>query len=121
MDLVSPVVARWLREAASSPEHFWSRAAEELPWFRKWDRVFDDSPPTFRWYVGAQTNISYNCLDYHVARGWGGHAALIYQNERGEQRTFTYAQLLEQVKQTAASLRSLGISKGDRIAIYMPT
>jgi acetyl-CoA synthetase len=108
-------------EATDDPEGFWARAAEELPWFRKWDRVFEWTPPTFRWFIGAQTNLCYNCLDYHVERGRGGQTALIAEDERGERRVYTYAQLLQTVKQAAAALRGLGVRKGDRVAIYMPT
>ena len=68
-----------------------------------------------------QTNLAYNALDYHVKRGWGGHTALIYFNERGERRIFTYAQLLYEVERVAAALRGMGINKGDRLTIYMPT
>ena len=71
--------------------------------------------------MGGRTNLAYNCLDRHFERGWGGHAALIYESERGEQRTYTYAQLLEEVKRAAAGLRGIGIRRGDRVAIYMPT
>jgi acetyl-CoA synthetase len=121
MDLVNPIVRKCLHEAETNPEGFWARAAEELPWFRKWDRVFERSYPTFRWFVGGQTNLCHNCLDVHVAQGEGGRAALAYVNERGERRVLTYAQLTAQVKQIAAALRGLGIRKGDRLTIYMPT
>ena len=121
MDLVSPVVHRWVQDAREDPEDFWGRAAEQLPWFRKWDRVFEWTPPTFRWFVGGQTNLAYNALDHHVKHGWGGHTALVYLNERGERRLFTYAQLLHEVERLAAALRGMGIQKGDRITIYMPT
>src|ERR671932_1066928 len=115
------LVRAWQREAAADPEGFWARAAHQLPWFRPWDRVFEWDPPTFRWFLGAQTNLSYNCLDRHVAAGRGSQVALIALNERGERRQYTYAQLLDAVTQLAAALRGLGIRKGDRIAIYMPT
>src|SRR5947209_8728860 len=121
MNLISPVVGRWIQEAKEDPEAFWGRAAEKLPWLRKWDRVFEWTPPTFRWFIGGQTNLAYNALDYHVQRGWGGHTALVYLNERGERRLFTYAQLLHEVERLAAALRGMGIEKGDRITIYMPT
>ena len=121
MDLISPVVHRWVQDAREDPEDFWGRAAEQLPWFRKWDRVFEWTPPTFRWFVGGQTNLAYNALDHHVKHGWGGHTALVYLNERGERRLFTYAQLLHEVERLAAALRGMGIQKGDRITIYMPT
>ncbi|HKC74240.1 MAG TPA: acetyl-coenzyme A synthetase N-terminal domain-containing protein, partial [Chloroflexota bacterium] len=111
------LVRVWQREAAADPEGFWARAAHQLPWFRTWDRVFEWDPPTFRWFLGAQTNLSYNCLDRHVAAGRGSHMALIALNERGERREYTYAQLLDTVTHLAAALRGLGIRKGDRIAI----
>src|SRR5438067_7335769 len=104
MDLVSPVVQRWVQDAREDPEAFWGRAAERLPWFRPWDRVFEWDPPTFRWFVGGQTNLSYNCLDVHVHGGRAGHAALIAETERGERRVYTYAQLLHEVKRVAAAL-----------------
>jgi len=121
IELINPIVRRWRHEAATDPDGFWARAAEQLPWFRKWDRVFEWNFPTFRWFLGAQTNLAYNCLDHHVARGWGGHTALIYVNERGERRLFTYAQLRHEVERIAAALRGMGIQKGDRLTIYMPT
>ncbi|MBI5879818.1 MAG: acetate--CoA ligase [Chloroflexi bacterium] len=121
MDLMNPLVRRWKQDATDNPDAFWGRAAEALPWFRKWDSVFDWQYPTFKWFSGGRTNIAYNALDHHVRRGWGGHAALIYASERGERRVFTYAQLLRETEQIAAALRGMGIQKGDRIAIYMPT
>lgn len=121
MNLISPIVQRWVQEAREDPDAFWSRAAEQLPWLRAWDRVFEWTPPTFRWFIGGQTNLAYSALDYHVKRGWGGHAALVYLSERGERQVFTYAKLLHEVERLAAALRGMGIQKGDRITIYMPT
>lgn len=121
METVSPIVKRWLDEAQSDPDRLWDRAARKLHWFRTWDQVLDWQPPTFRWFVGGLTNLSYNCLDYHVERGWGGHAALVALNEQGERRVYTYAQLLSGVEAVAAGLRGLGVQRGDRVAIYMPT
>ena len=115
MDLVSPVVQRWIQDARENPEAFWGRAAEQLPWLRTWDRVFEWTPPTFRWYTGGQTNLAYNALDHHVKRGWGGHTALVYLSERGERRLFTYAQLLHEVERLAAALRGMGIQIVDSI------
>jgi acetyl-CoA synthetase len=120
MALINPVVARTILEARQDPEGFWNKAAEQLPWFRKWDKVLEWTPPTFKWFIGGQTNLSYSALDQHVKRGWGGHTALIYVNERGEQQLFTYAQMLRRVEQLSAALRGMGIQKGDRITIYMP-
>jgi acetyl-CoA synthetase len=121
MDLINPLVRRWLREARDDPEGFWDRAAQQLPWFRRWDTVLESDPPTFRWYAGAQTNLASNALDHHIRAGGGGRAALIYLNERGERRVYTYAQLRSEVERAAAALRGMGIGKGDRITIYMPT
>ncbi len=121
MEVISPVVRRWREDGERDPVAFWARAAEELPWFRHWDVAYEASPPTFRWFIGAQTNLSYNCLDHHVKRGWGGHAALIALNERGERVVYTYAELLEEVKAIAAALRGQGVQRGDRVAVYMPT
>src|SRR5215471_14454758 len=120
MQAVNPVVRALKQDASENPDRFWAAAAEQLPWFRTWDTVFDWQPPTFRWFVGGQTNISYNCLDYHVSHGRAGVAALIAEDERGNRRTFTYAQLLEEVKATAAALRGLGVLRGERVAVYMP-
>ena len=120
MQPVNPIVRRWRQDATENPEQFWAKAAEQLPWLRRWDQVFAWEYPTFRWFVGGQTNLAYNALDYHVQRGWGGHAALIYITERGEQRVLTYAMLLHEVERVAAALRGLGIQAGDRLTIYMP-
>ena len=114
-------VLAWRREATEDPEGFWARAAEQVPWFRKWERVLDWEPPTFRWYAGGISNLAYNAVDHHVAAGRGEHVALIGENERGERRTLTYSELLAETKRVGAALRALGIAKGDRIAIYMPT
>ncbi|MGB8646599.1 MAG: acetate--CoA ligase [Anaerolineae bacterium] len=121
MKLVNPVVQRWVDEARDNPDEFWGRAAQDLPWLKKWDQVFEWTYPNFRWFVGGETNLAYSALDYHVQRGWGGHGAMIYFNERGERRTLTYAQMLYQVERISAALRGMGIQKGDRLTIYMPT
>jgi acetyl-CoA synthetase len=121
MKLVNPIVRRWLDDGRTDPEAFWDRAARQLHWFRPWDRTFVWSPPTFRWFDGGQTNLCFNSLDLHVQRGRGGHAALVGLNERGDCRVFTYAQLLSQVERIAAAMRGMGIGKGDRVTIYMPT
>jgi acetyl-CoA synthetase len=121
MKLINPVVHRWLQDGMSDPVAFWAKAARKLPWFRPWDEAFVWEPPTFRWFVGGQTNLAWNALDFHVEHGRGGHAALVGLNERGERRVLTYAQLLSEVKRVAAALRGMGVGKGDRITIYMPT
>jgi acetyl-CoA synthetase len=121
VDVVNPMVRRMQQEARMDPDGFWAKEAERLPWFRKWDSVFDWTPPTFRWFSGAETNLCWNCLDRHVANGRSGHGALIGVNELGERRTLTYGQLLREVERVAGALRGLGIGKGDRVTVYMPT
>jgi acetyl-CoA synthetase len=121
MDIVNPIIRRWQQDAAADPDGFWARAAAQLPWIRPWDQTFVWDPPTFRWFVGGLTNLSYNALDRHVATGRGGHAALVAHDERGERRVYTYAQLLAEVRTVAAALRGLGVARGDRVAVYLPT
>ncbi|HEY6931256.1 MAG TPA: acetate--CoA ligase [Thermoanaerobaculia bacterium] len=121
MDLIPPAVRRLCEEADRDPEAFWSREATAVPWFRRWDRAFDWTPPTFRWFSGGKTNLAWNAVDRHVANGRGGHAALVAVNERGERRVFTFGQLKYEVTRVAAALRGMGVRKGDRITIYMPT
>ena len=118
---LDPKVVAWKHAATADPEKFWSEAAEALPWFKKWERVLDWEPPTFRWFSGGRSNLAYNCVDHHVKAGRGENVALITENERGERRSLTYAQLLTEVELVSAALRGIGIAKGDRIAIYMPT
>ncbi|TMC46530.1 MAG: acetate--CoA ligase [Chloroflexi bacterium] len=114
-------VRAWRREATEDPEGFWGRAAEQVPWFRRWERVLDWQAPTFRWYAGGLSNLAYNCVDHQVAAGRGDHVALVTENERGERGTLKYAELHRETKRVGAALRAMGIKKGDRIAIYMPT
>ena len=121
MNLTTPSVQRWIDDGLSDPEGFWERAARKLPWFRTWDRVYESDPPTFRWFIGARTNLAHNAVDHHVTNGQGGRAAVIYLNERDERVVLTYAQLRHQVIRVAAALRGLGVQQGDRITLSMPT
>ncbi len=115
------LVARMRAEAAADPASFWGRAADALPWFRRWDEVFVHEPPTFRWFAGGLTNLAFNAVDHQVASGRGPKPALIAVTERGDRRTLTYQQLLDEVGRMAAALRGLGLGRGDRVTIYMPT
>lgn len=108
-------------EASADPEAFWARMADsELHWFRKWDTVLKWEPPHAQWFIGGTTNISYNCLDRHLATWRRNKAALIWEGEPGDTRTLTYLQLHTEVCRIANALRKLGIEKGDRVALYMP-
>lgn len=118
---ISPKLKLMLQEALENPEKFWGEIAEELHWFRKWDKVFEWKYPNFTWFKGGVTNLSYNCTEYHVKKGRGNRIAIIWENGEGlPTSTLTYQQLLQQVKQFAAGLKALGVEKGDRVTIYMP-
>ncbi|HET8676080.1 MAG TPA: acetate--CoA ligase [Blastocatellia bacterium] len=107
------------RQAESDPEKFWAGVASELHWFRAWEKVLEWEIPWAKWFVGGQINISYNCLDRHLATWRRNKAAIIWEGEPGETRTLTYQQLHSEVSKFANILKSLGIKKGDRVAIYM--
>ncbi len=106
-------------DARNDPEAFWARIAREIDWFEPWTKVLDWSAPSGQWFVDGKLNLSHNCLDRHVA-GWRKNkAAVIWEGESGEVRTLTYQQLLSEVSKCANVLKSLGVQKGDRVAIYM--
>lgn len=107
-------------EADRDPEAFWARFAGELEWSRKWDRVLDWQPPHAKWFVGGQLNASVNCVDRHVRGARRNKAAIIWEGEPGDRRTLTYFDLFREVSQFANVLKSLGVKKGDRVAIYLP-
>jgi len=106
--------------AASDPAGFWADVARTLHWFEPWSDVREWNPPNARWFVGATTNISYNCLDRHLDGPRRNKAALIWEGEPGDTRTYTYQQLHREVCRFANGLASLGVGKGDRVSIYMP-
>ncbi|KKX26645.1 propionyl-CoA synthetase [Rhizobium sp. LC145] len=106
----------------ADPERFWEKAAEAIDWFRPPAKIFDRDQGVYgRWFTGGETNTCYNCLDRHVAAGRGERRAFIYDSAMtGKQKSFTYREVLTEVKAIAAVLRDLGIGKGDRVVIYMP-
>ncbi len=115
-------LARMRAAASADPERFWGEVADEfVPWFRRPDRTFIHEPPTFRWFVGGRTNMAWTALDHQIAQGRGDQTALIGADERGGRRALTYGELLEEVRRIAAALRALGVGRGDRVTIYMPT
>jgi acetyl-CoA synthetase len=117
-----PSHLNWMRRRAlEDPEDFWGKIAEDIHWFKPWDRVFKWEYPEFSWFPGAETNISYNCLDYHLSKGRGNRAAIIWESGEGERtQVITYNQLHYRVERFAAALRAMGVNKGDRVTIYMP-
>ena len=106
--------------AAADPEQFWAAFAAELDWITPWTRVLDWQPPYAQWFVGGRINASANCLDRHVRGARRNKAALIWEGEPGDRRTLTYFDLLQEVSRFANVLKSLGVAKGDRVALYMP-
>jgi acetyl-CoA synthetase len=110
---------RIYREAAENPEKFWGEIASQLHWFKPWDKVLEWNCPWAKWFSGGEINLSYNCLDRHLAGPRRNKAALIWEGEPGEVQTLTYQQLLIEVCKFANVLKSLGVKKGDRVAIYM--
>ena len=99
---------------------FWELQASDLEWSKKWDSVLDWQPPYAKWFIGGKLNASVNALDRHVAQGRGDRVAFYFEGEPGDTRTITYAQLLIEVKKAANALIEIGITAGDRVAIYMP-
>ncbi|MBF0475413.1 MAG: propionyl-CoA synthetase [Deltaproteobacteria bacterium] len=109
-------------KSINDPNGFWGEAAEDCHWYKKWDKVLDDSrKPFYRWFVGGELNSCYNAVDFHVENGRGDQAAIIYDSPVTEtKKTITYRELLGEVAKFAGVLASLGVVKGDRVLIYMP-
>ncbi|HLE71339.1 MAG TPA: propionyl-CoA synthetase [Vicinamibacteria bacterium] len=110
------------RRSLDDPEGFWGEAASALHWFEPWRKVLDDSrAPFHRWFEGGRFNTCYNCLDRHVEGGRADQTALIYDSPvTGAVRSFTYRELRDEVARFAGALRRQGVSKGDRVILYMP-
>ncbi len=106
--------------AAAAGTDFWAEQAGALDWFRPWDTVLTWDEPFARWFDGGTLNVSYNCLDRHVAAGRGDKVAFHWEGEPGDTRTISYGELLVEVCRFANVLRGLGVERGDRVAIYMP-
>ncbi len=106
--------------AEADPAGFWAGLASELEWSRPWSHVLEGRGPDARWFVGGQINASVNCLDRHVRGPGRNKAALLWEGEPGERRTITYFELYREVNRFASVLKRLGVSKGDRVILYMP-
>jgi len=110
------------QRSIDDPEGFWAEAAEQLDWYKKWDKVLveDFKEGKHEWFVGGKLNVSYNCLDRHVKTWRKNKAALIWEGDIGDSKTLTYQQLYHEVCKFANVLKKHGIEKGDRVAIYLP-
>ena len=99
---------------------FWEEQARFLQWEKPWEKTLEWEAPFAKWFIGGTLNASVNCLDRHVAEGRGDRVAILFEGEPGDTRKITYTQMLTEVKKTANALIELGVTSGDRVAIYMP-
>ena len=106
--------------ANTDRESYWVEWAEQLDWFRRWDSVLEWQPPHAKWFVGGKLNVAHNCLDRHLNSPRSDQAALIWEGEPGDTRTYTYAQLHDAVCRFSNALKNLGVTRGDRVTIYLP-
>ncbi len=106
--------------ARRDPEAFWSGFARELDWIAPWDTVLEWTPPHAQWFKGGKINASANCLDRHVRTARRNKAAIIWEGEPGDRRTLTYWDLYRQVSTFANVMKTLGVTRGDRVALYLP-
>ena len=110
------------QQSIEDPDTFWAKAAEDCHWYKKWDKVLDDSnKPFYRWFTGGELNTCYNAVDYHVDNGRGEQNAIIYDSPVTDTvKRYTYNQLRDEVARFAGALSAQGVAKGDRVLIYMP-
>src|SRR5215203_813926 len=106
--------------AAADPQAFWAGFARELEWIQPWTEVMRWESPHAQWFVGGKLNVSANCVDRHAHSDRRNRAAIIWEGEPGDRRTLTYWDLFRQVSQIANVLISLGVKRGDRVALYLP-
>jgi len=110
------------QRSIKNPEDFWAEMADELSWFKKWDKVLDSDfhEAKIKWFIGGKLNASYNCLDRHITTWRKNKAALIWVgDELNDQKVYTYQRLHQEVSQFANVLKKRGVRKGDRVAIYL--
>jgi acetyl-CoA synthetase len=106
-------------KARKDPERFWAVEAERLDWFKKWERVLEWNAPWAKWFVGGKLNVTHNCVDRHAVSSRRNKAAVIWEGEPGDSHVFTFGMLQREVNKCANALKSLGVKRGDRVAIYM--
>ncbi|MBI4115307.1 MAG: acetate--CoA ligase [Candidatus Omnitrophica bacterium] len=116
----------WVRDekiyekAKADPKKYWAEWAKELDWFKPWDKVLEWKPPYAKWFLGGKINISYNCIDRHLKGLRKNKTAILWEGEPGDTRSLTYEELSKEVNKFANVLKSLGVKKGDRVALYLP-
>ena len=109
-------------ESVKNPDAYWAEKAEELDWFRKWDKVSeaDFANAKHQWFLGGKINVAYNCIDRHLKTWRKNKAAIIWEGDPGDSRVLTYQQLYNEVCRFANVLKKHGVKKGDRVAVYLP-
>jgi acetyl-CoA synthetase len=108
-------------QSLKDPQGFWAEKAKAIDWFKPWDKVLDDSEaPFYKWFQGAELNVSFNTLDRHVKSARKNKLAYIWEGEMGEVKTYTYYQLYREVNKLAKVFKDAGMKKGDRVAVYLP-
>ncbi|HET9401622.1 MAG TPA: acetate--CoA ligase [Candidatus Acidoferrales bacterium] len=105
--------------AARDPEAFWAAEAKRLTWFEPWKKVLEWNPPHAKWFIGGKLNLAYNCVDRHAASDRRNKAAIVWEGEPGDSRVLTFGMLEREVNRFANVLKSIGVKKGDRVALYM--
>jgi len=110
------------QQSIEDPDTFWAKAAEDCHWYKKWDKVLDNSnKPFYRWFTGGELNTCYNAVDYHIDNGRGEQNAIIYDSPVTDTiKKYTYNQLRDEVARFAGALSARGVAKGDRVLLYMP-
>jgi len=104
------------KESIEKPEEFWSKIASELYWRKSWRSALEGMAPFFRWFVGGETNITYNAVDRHI----GENTAFIWVSSEGKVERYSFGDVLRHVKRYACLLKNLGVGRGDRVTVYMP-
>ena len=109
-------------QSINDPDAFWGSIAEDCHWYKKWDKVLDDSNvPFYRWFVGGECNTCFNAIDYHIENGRGDQLAIIYDSPVTDTiKKYTYNELRDEVSKFAGVLRAQGVEKGDRVLVYLP-
>ncbi|MEI7576912.1 MAG: acetate--CoA ligase [Armatimonadota bacterium] len=107
-------------EAYHNPTKWWEGWAEQLDWFEKWHTAMEFDAPNAKWFLGGKLNAAYNCVDRHALGDRANKPAIIFEGEPGDTRTLTYSEVKDQVSQIANALKSMGVTKGDRVCIYLP-
>ena len=105
------------QRAKDDPQSFWAAEAKRLDWFTPWQQVLEWKAPWVKWFLGGKLNVAHNCVDRHAQSARRNNAAIIWEGEPGDSRVLTYGMLQREVNRFANVLKSLGVAKGDRVAI----